>query len=122
MGYDFVGPFPKRSKQTGVKYIITTFEYLTKWAEEEPIENCTKETITKFICENIVIRFGCTLTLINDHETHFVNGIINILLKNFMIDHRKTTTYHPQDNGAIKSFNKTLHNGLTKICGLNKDD
>jgi hypothetical protein len=30
--------------------------------------------------------------------------------------------YHPQANGAVKSFNKTLHKGLTKICGLDRDD
>jgi transposase InsO family protein len=38
-----------------------------------------------------------------------------------MIDHRKTIAYHPQANGAIESFNKTLHKGLTKICNLDKD-
>jgi transposase InsO family protein len=80
------------------------------------VESCTmKETVAKFIYENIVTRFGCPLTIINDQGTHFVNGTIQILLKKFMIDHRKTLAYHPQDNGAIKSFNKTLHKGLTKF-------
>jgi hypothetical protein len=51
-----------------------------------------------------------------------VNETIKVLLEKFLIDHRKTTTYHPQANEAVKSFNKTLHNGLTKICGINKDD
>jgi hypothetical protein len=32
------------------------------------------------------------------------------------------TTNHPQENGAVKYFNKTLHKGLTKICIINKDD
>jgi hypothetical protein len=111
---DFVSPFPKREKRSGEKYIITTVEYLTKWEEVEPVENCTKETTAKFIYENIVTRFGCPLTIISDQGTHFINSTIKVLLKKFMIDHRKTTAYHPQANGVIESFNKTLHKGLTK--------
>jgi hypothetical protein len=30
---DYVGPFLKRAKRMGVKYIITIVEYLTKWVE-----------------------------------------------------------------------------------------
>jgi hypothetical protein len=50
-----------------------------------------------------------------------VNETIKVLLENFLIDHRRTTTYQPQENKEIKAFNKTLHKGLTNICGLNKD-
>ena len=39
-----------------------------------------------------------------------------------MIDHHKILAYHPQDNGAIKSFNRTLTKGLTKICNIQKHD
>jgi hypothetical protein len=49
----------KEKKGQGEKYIITVIEYLTKWAEAEPVENCTKETTAKFIYKNIVTRFGC---------------------------------------------------------------
>ena len=31
-------------------------------------------------------------------------------------------TYHPQSNGEIEAFNKTLTRGLTKLCNTNKDD
>ena len=39
-----------------------------------------------------------------------------------MIDHHKILSYHPQANGAIESFNKTLTKGLTKICNIDKND
>jgi hypothetical protein len=87
---DFVGPFPRREKRSGEKYIITIVEYLTKWEEAEPVENCTKETTAKFIYENIVTRFDFPLTIISDQGTHFINSTIEVLLKKFLIDHRKT--------------------------------
>ena len=119
---DFVGPFPKQGRRTGARYIITTVEYVTKWAEAEPVPSCTKEVAAKFIYENIITRFGCPLTLISDQGSHFINQTIQILLKEFLIDHRKSPAYHPQANGAIESFNKTLTKGLTKICNIDKDD
>jgi transposase InsO family protein len=119
---DFVGPFPQRERRTCAKYIITAVKYVTKWAEAEPVETCTKEVTTKFIYENIITRFGCPLTLISDQGTHFVNETIQVLLNKFLIDHKRTIAYHPQENGVVESFNKTLHKGLTKICGIDKND
>jgi transposase InsO family protein len=99
--------------------MLTAVEYVTKWEEAKPVESCTKEVAAKFIYKDVIIRFGCPLTLINDHGTHFVNETIKFILDFFLIDHIKTTTYHPQENGAVESFNKTLHKGLTNICGIN---
>ena len=95
---------------------------MTKWVEAEAIPSCTKEVPTKFIYENIITRFDCPLTLISDQGTHFINQTIETLLKEFLIDHHRTSTYHPQANGAVESFNKTLTKGLTKICSMDKDD
>lgn len=39
-----------------------------------------------------------------------------------MIDHHKSLAYHPQSNGAIESFNKTLTKGLTKISNIENND
>jgi transposase InsO family protein len=88
--------------------------YFTKWDEVKMIESYTKETITKFIYENMVERFGCPLTIISDEGTHFVNRTIKNLLKKLIIYHRKTLTYHPQDIGVVESFNNTIHKEITK--------
>ena len=119
---DFIGPFPIPAKRIGARCIITTIEYVTKWLEAEPVDTCFSEIATKFIYENIISRFGCPLTLISDQGTHFINKTIKTLTDQFQIDHHQSTSYHPQSNGAIEAFNKTLTRGLTKICNADKDD
>ena len=77
---DFIGPFPILTKRTDARYIITAFEYVTKWAEAEPVNTCSSEIAAKFIYENIITRFGCPLTLISNHGTHFINRTIKTLI------------------------------------------
>ena len=97
-------------------------EFVTKWAKAELVYSCTKEVAAKFIYENIITIFGCPLTLISDQGTHFINQTIETMLKEVLNGHHKTSTYHPQENGVVESFNKTLTKGLTKIHNMDKDD
>ena len=119
---DFIGPFPIPAKRTIARYIITTVEYVTKWAEAEPVDACSSEIAAKFIYENIITIFGCPITLISDQGSHSINKTIKALTDQFKINHRWSTTYHHQSNGAIEAFNKKLTRGITKICNADKDD
>ena len=35
---NFIGTFPIPTKRTSARYIIIAVEYVTKWAEAEPVE------------------------------------------------------------------------------------
>ena len=88
---DFVGPISPPGKQTGACCIITTIDYLTKWAEAAPVKDCTATTVAKFLFENVVTRFGCPKILISNQGTHFVNKLIVELTAKYQIHHKKTT-------------------------------
>ena len=122
LAIDFIGPFPVPTRRIGARYIITIVEYVTKWLEAEPVETYTSEVDSKFIYENIITRFCCSLILMSDQGSHFINKTIATLIEQFKIDFRRSTTYHPQSNGEIEAFNITLTRGLTKICNTDKDD
>ena len=63
---NFIGPFLIPTKRTGARYIITAVEYVTKWAEAEPLDTCSSEIAAKFIYKNIITGFGCPIILISD--------------------------------------------------------
>jgi len=119
---DFVGPINPIAKKYGARYIITTIEYLTRWAEAQAVKDCSAGTITKFIFEHIITRFGCPGILMGDQGTHFLNKTIEALVEEFQVHHQKSTPYHPQENGTVEPFRKILEHALTKVCNASCDD
>ena len=119
---DFVGSINPPGKNTSLSYIINTIDYLNRWDETTPVKDCTAPTVVNFLLENVVTRFGFSKILLIDQGTHFVSKIIAELTTKFHVQHKKTTPYHPQENGTVESFNNILENALTKVCNMRRDD
>jgi hypothetical protein len=113
IGIDFVGPLPKTEQ--GNKYIIVAMDYFTKWPEARPVPVATAEETEKFIYEEIICRHGCPQIILSDRGSHFNNQVIEKLLKRFQIKHLFSTPYHPQTNGLVERFNRTLCESLAKL-------
>ena len=113
VGIDFVGPLPKTRK--GNKYICVITEYLTKWPEAKAMKKATAQNVVEFLYETIICRFGCPQIIQSDRGSHFNNQIMEDLCKKFMIKHKLSSPYHPQTNGLVERFNRTLCETLAKL-------
>ena len=59
--------------------------------------------------------------ILSDQGTHFNNNLIKGLMKKFKINHLFSTPYHPQTNGLVKHFNRTLCESLAKLSLKNNN-
>ena len=121
-GIDFVGPIDPPAMHTHAQYIIMATNYVTKWVEIKATQKNDSYTTTKFLFDNILMRYGLPIEIINNRGKHFLNEVIENLLDKFMVLHKKSAPYHPQANGQAKSTNKILKIVLTKIVSEAKTD
>jgi transposase InsO family protein len=117
-----VGPIKPLAKRTRARYIITATEYLKRWVEAAPVKDCSVETTTHFLFEQVITRFGCPRFLMSDQGTHFINSTISAMTEEFEVHHQKITPYHPHSNGTVEASNKILENTLTNIYNINRDN
>lgn len=113
IGIDIVGPLPITKNNN--RYIVVAVDYFTKWPEAKAIKNANAIEVAEFIFEDIICRHGCPKKILTDRGSHFNNEMIKEITKKFNIRHNFSTPYHPQTNGLVERFNKTLCESLAKL-------
>jgi hypothetical protein len=120
LGMDIVGPLPLT--KNGNQYIVVATEYLTKWPEARALPDAKATSVVSFFYEDIICRHGCPRELLTDQGTHFVNALLDALCNRLGVKHRLSTAYHPQTNGLVERFNRTLCEMLAKYSGEYQQD
>ena len=120
IGMDIVGPLPLTKK--GNQYIVVATEYLTKWPEARALPDAKAASVVAFFYKDIICRHGCPKELLTDQGTHFANEMLNAMCQQFGVTHRLSTPYHPQTNGLVERFNRTLCEMLAKYSIERKED
>eukprot|EP00253_Pinus_taeda_P007146 PITA_07146 len=117
---DFVGLIDPSSRKK--KYIIVCTDYLTKWVETKEIKAATEEKVVEFLRENVFYKFGYPRELVIDQGNQFTSHMIEKMLSQHNIKHRKSTPYHPQSNGKVEVTNRVLQGILTKVISNSRKD
>ena len=102
----------------GRRYIVTFIDRTTKWIELEPVANITAEVVARALVNTWVSRFGVPLYLVTDRGSQFESELFACLSRLVGFYRIRTTSYHPQSNGAIERIHKTLKTSV-KAVGKN---
>lgn len=72
--------------------------------------------MVRFIKKNIIYRYGLPHHVVTDNGVQF-RAKIAVLLKEYKIEHHRSSPYRPQANGAMKVANKNVKIILAKTLG-----
>jgi transposase InsO family protein len=106
---DLVGPMPSAR---GQRYLLTMIDRNTSWVEAEPLSEATAESVTEAFVSVWVARFGVPNVLITDQGRQFDSVMFLHMCNRLGIKKRRTTAYHPECNGKVERWHRTLKNAL----------
>ncbi|GFU52859.1 retrovirus-related Pol polyprotein from transposon 412 [Trichonephila clavipes] len=88
-------------------------DYFTKWPEVYPIPDQEAPTVAEAVVQHWISRYGVPLQLHSDQGRNFVSAVLKGVCELLGIDKTKTTPLHPQSDGMVERFNRTILNNLT---------
>ncbi|XP_073784003.1 uncharacterized protein [Danio rerio] len=112
IGMDLVGPLPKSAR--GHEHILVILDYATRYPEAIPLRKATSSAIAKelfLLCS----RVGIPTEILTDQGTPFMSRLMADLCHLLKVKQLKTSVYHPQTDGLVERFNKTLKQMLRRV-------
>jgi transposase InsO family protein len=88
--------------------------YFTKWPEVYPIPNQEASTVAEALVTNFFCRFGAPRELHSDQGRNFESHLLNEVLQRLGISKTRTTPLHPQSDGMVERYIKTIEQHLRK--------
>ena len=116
---DILGPLPETDRLN--KYVLVVGDYFTKWTEAFPLPNMEAETVARRLLE-FICRNGAPEYLHTDQGRNFESNLVQELCRLLGITKTRTTPYHPQSDGMVERFNRTLLNMLSLSVQDNERD
>jgi len=110
----------KVSKQ-GDRYALVFQDYLTKWPEVFAVPDQTATTVAHCLYE-VIWRHGVPSKIIHDRAAEFLSEVLQDTATIMSLSQLSTFGGHPQTNGLVERFNRTLKATLSKVVVKGRRD
>lgn len=110
---DCVGPLPRM--KAGNKFLLTIMCASTRFPELISLWKIAAPTIVKAHTKCFSL-FGLPKVIQIDQGSNFMSKVFAQVLKQLDIKHCHSSTYHPENQGALKRFHQTLNSMLCTYC------
>ena len=101
-------------------YLLICIDLFSKYTWDIPIRNKESITVRNAIVQ--VFIHGYPELIQSDNGKEFTNKTLNAYLEGIDVKHLYGSPYHPQSQGAIEAFNKTVQKSLLAAYDNAKDE
>ena len=84
--------------------------------------NMEARTVANIMVEEVIARFGVPDKIHSDQGRQFESALFTEMCKILQIEKTRTTPYHPQSDGMVERFNRTLLSMLSAFVNQNHND
>ncbi|KAJ1130785.1 hypothetical protein NDU88_009132 [Pleurodeles waltl] len=106
VGIDIVGPLDPPTA-SGNRYIVVVVDHATRYPEAIPLRTVTAPTVARALL-GVFTRVGFPKEVVSDRGTNFMSAYLKAMWEECGVTYKFSTPYHPQTNGLVERFNKTL--------------
>ena len=111
VGVDIMDLPPTKS---GNRHVVVFQDFLTKFPLMYPVPDQKALHLARLLAEEVIPLFGVPEHLLSDRGTNLLSHLMTDLCKILGIKKLNTTAYHPECDGMVERFNRTLKTSLRK--------
>lgn len=103
---ELLGPFPESVR--GNRFILVIVDRFTKLVRAIPIPREDAETVASAFCDGWVASYGPPDTVLTDNGPQLTSVSFRGACRMMGIHNLTSTTYHPQTQGQVERYNRTI--------------
>ena len=117
---DILGPLP-RTKH-GNRFLLVIADRYSKVTKTVPLRTVTALSVSRAFCDHWAYVYGPPVSLLTDNGPQFTAKFFQAVCAELGIQKVFTTAYHPQTNGQVERYNRTILASLRGYVAARQDD
>jgi transposase InsO family protein len=110
---DIMGPFPLPTRR--YRYILVITDIFSKWVEAYATPDKSAESVACILVNEYFVQYGAPHQIHSDQVGEFQNCMVQFVCRMLDIHQTRTSANHPQSDGQVETFNRSLHKMLNSV-------